>query len=945
MSKKSLALCAVQLFLLGAASAQQVRITGRIDNTARTTLAGHLRSQANAANDRGQVSPSLQMSYMTLNLSQTAQQQADLQQLLTAQQTPGSAEYHHWLTPEQFADRFGASQADISTVSGWLQSQGLNVISVARGRTWIAFSGTAAQVASAFQLEIHQYQVNGEMHYANASEPSVPSAFNGVVRGVRGMSDFRMKPKLRAKNISPMYTASDGEHFLAPNDISTIYDVNPLYSAGISGSGQSLAIAGQTAVNVSDIQTFRSNYGLPANNPTMMLVPGERSPGISSSDLPEADLDLEWSGAIARNATIIFVYAQDVMTAVQYAIDQNVAPVVSVSYGDCELDTGSQYLRDYQTWGQQANAQGITWFAPAGDDGAADCSADTNLTTAEQAGLAVDAPGSTPEVTSVGGTEFVEGGGNYWSATNSSTGASALSYIPETTWNDGCSAQNGCSATGGGASTYFSKPTWQTGTGVPADNSRDVPDIALSTSANHDGYLIYSGGQLQVVGGTSVSTPQFAGIAALLNQYLVANGAQSTPGLGNINPQLYAMAASTSNVFHDITTGNNIVTVAASCPPRSILCSPTTYPAVGYTAHAGYNQSTGWGSVDIGNLVTQWNGSSSGTQPTQPTQPASSVTMNLIANLTTVGSNDILYLIATATSSNSTTPTGVVSFSGNGSNLGTATLVGSGGTATATIPITGDELQAGMATISATYSGGGSSASATVNVTVVAASVASGTPTISAGGLVNAASYAAASAPGGLLSVFGSTLSPATQTATSIPLPYTMSGISALVNGVAAPLSYVSGGLVNLQIPYEVNAGSATVSINNNGQVTTGTFTLAAAGPGIFMDSNMMVVPTNTASTGQPVAVYFTGAGAVTPAVADGTAPTGSTNLPAPVATITVTVGGVAATVNYVGLTPGSVGVTQVNFTVPSGVAAGKQPVVVTAGSAKSAAAYLTVSN
>ncbi|HUA87764.1 MAG TPA: protease pro-enzyme activation domain-containing protein [Bryobacteraceae bacterium] len=937
MSKKYLVVCAVGLTFAGAAGAQAIRITGKIDNSQRLTLHGHLRPQANAANDQGRVSPSLELPYLTLTLSQTADQKAQLAALLAAQQTPGSAEYHQWLTPEQYADRFGVSQTDIGAIRQWLESQGFSVIAAARGRTWIAFRGTAAQVEAAFQTEIHNYLVNGEMHYANASEPSVPAALGGVILGIRGLSDFRMKPRLKARNISPMYTSSGGQHYLAPDDIATIYDIGPLYSAGISGTGQTLVIAGQTTINLSDIETFRTQFGLPANNPTTMLVPGERSPGLSSDDLPEADLDLEWSGAIARNATILFVYSEDVMTAVQYAIDDDLAPVVSVSYGDCELETPGSELLAYQSWGQQGNAEGITWFAPAGDDGAADCGDTANP------GLAVDAPASTPEVTGVGGTEFAEGTGVYWNATNSSTGASARSYIPETTWNDGCTPDNGCSATGGGASVVWPKPTWQTGLGVPADNARDVPDIALSASADHDGYLVYTGGEQQVYGGTSGPTPEFAAITTLLNQYLVTNGAQAKPGQGNINPHLYSLAASDTAIFHDITSGNNIVQV--ECSKRSIVCN--TQP-VGYSAHAGYNQSTGWGSVDVNLLITGWNGSGSVTPP-----PSNNATMTLISNLTTVGSPDTLYVIATVVGSNGVTPAGVVSFTGNNSNLGTATLVGSAGTATATLVITGDELQTGTAVITATYSGASNSPTATVNVNVVPRSVANGTPTISQGGLVNAASYQATFAPGAFLAVFGSTLAPSTQAASSLPLPVTMAGVSALVNGEVAPLYYVSSGLVSLQIPYEVTTGTATVTINNNGQVTTQSFTVAATAPGIYTDGSGNVVATaavngtltatNSASVGQEIAIYVNGAGALSTAIADGAAPSTSSNQP--VATITLTVGGVSVTNPTITMTPGSVGVTQLNFTVPSGLATGKQPVVVTVGSAQSAPANLNVTN
>ncbi len=935
MSLKLPAVCAVFFFAQGALRAQPVRIHGKVDNTQRVVLRGHLRPQLGAANDRGRVAPSLELSYLSLILSQSDAQMADLAQLLRAQQTPGSPDYHRWLTPEEFADRFGVSQADIDTVSAWLQAQGLKVLNVGRGRTWIAFEGSAAQVESAFQIELHQYQVNGELHFANASEPSIPAAFSGVVQGIRGLSDFRMKPKLKPRGAA-QYTAAGGNHYLAPDDVATIYDIAPLYAAGVNGSGQSMVVAGQTVVNLSDIQQFQSQFGLPQNPPALMLVPGSRSPGVSSSDLPEADLDLEWSGAIARQASILYVYATDVMTAVQYAIDQKLAPVVSVSYGDCEQNTPSSDLAAYQAWAQQANAEGITWFAPAGDNGAADCYGDTDLSAAVQAGLAVDAPASVPEVTGVGGTEFNENGGAFWKTSNSATGASAISYIPETTWNDGCDPSNGCSATGGGASIHFSKPTWQTGPGVPADNARDVPDVALSASAEHDGYFVYSGGSEQVYGGTSASTPQFAAITVLLNQYLMAKGALKQPGLGNINPQLYALAVSTSDVFHDVPTGSNVVTVP--CSHRSITCSAQP---VGYTAHAGYNQSTGWGSVDVYHLASEWNGSSAGTPPT-------AASMTLISNLTTVGPSDTMYVVATVTGANGSTPSGVVSFTGNGSNLGTAALEGSGGTATATLVITGSELQAGAGTITATYNGG-AAAAASVNVNVVSKSVANGAPSIAA--VTNGASYQQAFAPGGILTVWGSSLAPSPQTASSTPLPQTMAGVAAMVNGEITPLYYVSPGLVNLQIPYEIPPGTATLSLNNNGQVTTRTFTVAAAAPGIFLDANGFAIATQSvngvltngesASAGQEIAIYVTGAGALSTAVADGAAPPATGIQPA--AAVKVTVGGALATVNAVGLTPGAVGVMQVNFTVPSGIAAGKQPVVVAIGGAMSAPAPLLI--
>jgi uncharacterized protein (TIGR03437 family) len=903
------------------ASAQETRITQAIDNGQRTILPGHLHPKAQASSDQGRVEPSLPMSYLTLTLAPSASQQADLEKLLVAQQTKGSPSYRQWLTPEQYAQRFGVSDADISKITQWLAGQGLKVLSVARARNSIAASGTAAQVEQAFQTEIHTYLVDGETHYSNASEPSVPAAFGSVVKSIRGLNDFRMKP--RAARSKPNYT-SRGTHNIAPDDLATIYDIAPLYTAGINGTGQTIAIAGQTEINLSDIEAFRSSFNLPANNPQTVLVPGSRNPGIQSAsgDLAESDLDLEWSGAVARNATIIFVYSTDAFTSIQYAIDQKLAPVVSISYGSCELETPTSDVSAFQQWAQQANAQGMTWFAASGDDGAADCG-DT-----QNPGLAVDLPGAIPEVTSVGGTEFVEGTGTYWSTTNSANGASALSYIPETTWND--SVEDGTpSASGGGTSVLFTKPSWQTAPGAPGDNARHVPDVALNASADHDGYLVYTGGSLQVFGGTSVPAPSFAGLTVLLNQ-VVGSG-----GVGNVNPNLYALAPAgwSSGMFHDITTGNNIVTV--SCPKRTPDCGATP---VGYSAGVGYDQTTGLGSVDGYKLVMGW----SGTIVPPPIQAA---TVTLLSNLRTVASNDVAYLVATATSATGTTPTGSVSFSIDGNSLGSAALTGSAGTATATLVVNGSQLPLGTGTISATYNNT-SSAPVTVSVTATG-SGASGTPAI--GGVANGASFNSSFAPGSILSVFGSQLSPTTQSASGVPLPVSTLGVAVLVNGISAPLYYVAPGQLNVQIPYETTANSSAVlSVNNNGLVSTQSFQVGAAAPGIFTDSTGALVPTATAATGQEIAFYITGAGAVSPAISTGAAPAASTalvDLPKPVATTTVTIGGASAAVDFIGIPPGLVGVTQINVQVPSGIAAGAQPVVVTVGGIASAPATLRITN
>lgn len=915
MSPKCLCSCAVATIVCAASGfAQSSRITQIADDSRRTILAGHLHPKALAANDQGRVAPSLPLPYVTLTLALAPSQQADLDKLLAAQQTEGSASYRQWLTPEEYGRRFGVSDADIGKITQWLEGRGLKVLSVARARNSIAVSGMAAQVEAAFQTEIHNYVVDGETHYSNATEPSVPAAFGTVVKGIRGLNDFRLKARAKPRN-----TAGRGAHYIAPDDQATLYDIAPLYAAGTNGTGQKIAIAGQTAINLSDITTFRSSYNLPANNPQTLLVPGSQNPGVQSKsgDLAESDLDLEWSGAVARNATIIFVYSTDVMTSVQYAIDQNLAPVVSVSYGSCEQETPTSEVNAFQQWAQQANAQGITWFSASGDNGGADCG------DAQNPGLAVDLPGALPEVTSVGGTEFVEGTGAYWSLTNNANGASALSYIPETTWND--SAADGTpSASGGGASILFSKPSWQTGAGVPGDNARHLPDVSLSASADHDGYLVYTDGSLQVYGGTSVTAPSFAGLTALLNQQL------GSGGVGNLNPKLYSLAQAgwASGMFHDVTTGNNVVTVA--CSKRLPNCGAT---AVGYSAGVGYDQATGLGSVDAYKLVMGWSGNVS-------FSPAASVT--LLSNLSTVTANDVVYLTATATAASGTTPTGSVTFSIDGTSLGTAVLTGSAGLATATLAVTGTQLPLGTGTITATYNG---TSSTPLTVSVTSGSSSSGTPAI--GGVTNGASFKSNVAPGSILSVFGSRLSPVTASASAVPLPISISGVAVLVNGIAAPLYYVSAGQLNVQIPYETTThGAATLSINNNGQVTTQSFQVTPTAPGIFTDATGALVPTATAAPRQEIAFYITGAGAVSPAVSTGAAPPASTaiqNLPAPVQTTTVTIGGVQATIDFIGIPSGLAGVTQINVQIPSGIASGAQPVVVTVGGVPSAPATVTI--
>ncbi len=509
----------------------------------RVILSGHIHPRATAENDRGRAESSLYIENVMIMLKPSAAQQADLDRYLAQLQDPSSPNYRQWLTPEQYAARFGAAQADIGRISAWLSGGNLTVMSVARGRNELTFSGNVRDVENAFATEIHRYSVNGESHFANATDPSVPASIAGLIGAVHGLNDFNLKA--RAKTRAVKYTSgSSGFQSLAPNDIGALYDIEPLWNAGITGAGQKIVIVGQSDINLSDIESFRSFFNLPPNDPTLTLVPGSKDPGIlsSSGDESESDLDVEFSGAVAKNATVIFVYSTNVDNSLQYAIDQNLAPVVSMSYGDCELETTNSGLNFYQQLANQANTQGQTWMAAAGDAGAADCYPD-NLKGNTGAALAVDSPGSTPGVTSVGGTELNPGTSNYFALANDANHSSLSRYVPEMVWNDSV-ADGSPSSGGGGVSTFFSKPLWeqQTGAGVPADGFRDVPDVAFAASADNFLVVLHRRADWS-------RRRDFGCGAHLFRHRRVAEPVSEIRWLGNINPRLYSSGGNSSGGF------------------------------------------------------------------------------------------------------------------------------------------------------------------------------------------------------------------------------------------------------------------------------------------------------------------------------------------------------------------------------------------------------------
>jgi subtilase family serine protease len=748
-------------------AAAKDRISGRIDSTRKVTLLNsHKPVQAAGDADLGPVDPAMMISYARVALQPSAEQSAALEQLLEGQRDPSSPNYQRWLTPEEFADEFSVSENDANQVASWLRSQGFTVERVARARNWIAISGPASQFESAFQTEIHYFQGASARHFANATELKIPAALAGVVSEVHGLHDYLWHaPRLtNFGTVTPDWNSSSGAHYLAPDDLATIYDITPLYSAGFTGTGQKIAVVGQSDVTLSDISSFRSRFNLPASAPQMVLYGSD--PGIRSGDSEESTLDLEWAGAVARGASLLFVYSTNVILSAEYVVDQNLAPVLSISYGGCEADNSSS-LRSVV---QQANAEGITWLASSGDSGAAACDS-TSAKTATQ-GLAVNIPASIPEVTAVGGTTFNEGSGTYWSSTMNANGESVLSYIPETAWNDTLLLGT-LAASGGGMSVLFAKPSWQSGTAVPADGARDVPDIAGTASPAHDAYLIVMNGSLSAVGGTSAPTPAYAGVMGLLNQYLLSKGTLSKAGLGNINPTLYHLAQTSSSIFHDVTTGSNIV-------PCTVGTKNCTSGSLGYSAGAGYDMVTGLGSLDVYALANGWSGSVSSSTGTSTT---------VAANPTTFAQNSSTVLTATVKpASGTTTPTGTVVFTSGSTTLGSASLVS--GVAMLTVP--GSLLGLGTHTVIASYGGsatfGGSSGSTTVSVT---AAPATATTTTVASNPASFAQNASTVLTATVKPASGTTLPTGTVVFTS---GSTTLGSVSLVSGVATLT--VSGGLL-----------------------------------------------------------------------------------------------------------------------------------------------------
>jgi pseudomonalisin len=612
------------------------RIVQRIDENRRVVLTGNIHALARPQYDRGAAPADLPLDRLQLVLKRSPEQQTQLDRLLIDQQQPDSPDYHRWLTPEEFGERFGPADEDIQKLSGWLESHGFRVDEVAAGRGTIEFSGSAAQLEEAFHAPMHKFVVDGKEHWANAGDPEIPAALAEVVDGVANLHSFFSQPLHvvsprdfsgpGGKGAHPFYSQGWYYNALAPADFAVIYNLNSLYQAGINGAGATIAVIGRTNISVSDVNDFRRLFGLSVNPPQIVLNGAD--PGdLGGGEEVEALLDNSWAGAVAPSATVKFVVSASTntsdgtMLSEQYIINHNStlgADVMTESFGLCEGYVPASYGTMLSGLAQQAAAEGITYMVSTGDTGSAGC--DYQGETAASGPLSVNVLGSSPYVTAVGGTQFNEtaGSGPYWSGSSMNPYyLSVYSYIPENVWNQSCAASN-CGnpniiAGAGGASAFFSKPSWQSGVaGIPADGARDVPDVSLAASGAHDPYLLCIRGACSQsqstpgfsgVGGTSASAPAFAGIMALVKQKA---GARQ----GAVNSILYQLAASeqlsqcnastgipgATCIFNDVTAGDNAVPGEAGYGTGSAT----------YKAGVGYDRATGLGSVNGANLVNHW---------------------------------------------------------------------------------------------------------------------------------------------------------------------------------------------------------------------------------------------------------------------------------------------------------------------------------------------------
>jgi subtilase family serine protease len=883
--------------LLAQNSAIAPRITTDVNELSLATLKGNVPHLARAEFDQGEASPSTQLTHMRLVLSRSSEQQAALDQYLAQLQDKSSPNYHKWLTPEQFGQLYGPADSDIAALVAWLESHGLQVETVSKGRTNIAFSGSVNQVEEAFHTSIHSYQASDQQFTSNTTDPQIPSALANVVNGVAHLNNIRPRPHLvhgspgrinsETKRMEPadalsangprpnLTTGSSSAGYylwMVPGDAATIYDTpnsfNAKFAGGTSynGAGVKIGIGGDAKITASIVGTYRSTFLGSSTTPILNYCGDSSAPvscvqtnscaitcsstpgsGYVADDADEAYLDTELAGGLAPGASIYYYASPDLNTGIEAAITANLVDIFSLSFGECEQDMSTSDNAGINLMWQQAAAQGIAVTVSAGDSGSAGCdypstNSGKNVPDAS-GGLAVSGFASTPYNIAVGGTDFYTLWTSptvfeqYVSTSLGSAGAptyyrTALSYIPESTWNDSsyydttisadepwtaipgncgsekCSSFANIVAGSGGASTLYPKPSWQTGTGVPSDSARDLPDVSLMSGNGFDAatWLVcdtaypctsISSSDFDGYGGTSTASPAFAGILALVEQ-------KTGSRLGMPATVLYGLyhGANANSIFHDQNkVGNNSV----PCIEGSPNCEETT-PTSGYYFESGYNTNTsgydlatGMGSVDATQLVNYWN-AATGSAPATV-----GVTVNTTQPVTTVEPVSVTVSVTGA----SGTPTGMVTLSGGTYN--SFQTIGSGSCTSASscaFTIPAGDLPIGSDTLTVTYGGNSTYATATNSTTVTVNGLIAA---------VTANPSATSINSNQTVTVTGTVACTGTCTGSKTPTgTVTLTG-----GGYTSSATALSGGSYSITIPYNSfnssNAGLVTLTVTYSG--------------------------------------------------------------------------------------------------------------------------------
>jgi kumamolisin len=640
--------------MTGVAAAAQTRVT------VRGTAAPGLGSSSQI----GTLAPSAPLSFaVTLPL----RNRPALDSLIDAVSDPNSPQYGHYLTPAEFNSRFTPTDAQVQNVTSYLRSQGITVSDVSANNTVIDAQGQASDVQRAFDTTIarfHDPRLNRDYH-ANTSALSLPQTVAPDVLGVVGLSNHfpHVHPPLEAAQ--PLVGAGPAGGY-TPSQLKTAYDVNPLASAGFTGSGQHVGLFELATYKQSNITSYDNQYGLGSPAPTIVSVDGGNTT-LGNAEV-EVELDIEVVQAIAPAAQITVFEGpnsdQGVIDTYNKMATSNTTPANSTSWGLCEPDSSTATINSESQVFAQMAAQGQGLFAASGDSAAYDCGTSGQL--------AVDNPADDPNVTGTGGTRLT---------LNTSNG-----YSSEVPWDT-----NATEGGGGGVSTIFAKPSWQTST-PSACTKRCVPDIS-SDADPATGYSIFTQGSWTVVGGTSAAAPMWAGFTAVYNQDATANGKTR---LGYANPSLYNLAHTTQSFtpFHDITTGHT--------------STSTNWPAL-----TGYDMATGLGTYDANNIARDLIGGGTPPPPNDFSISASPTTLS----------------VAQGASGNATISTAVtsgaaqtVSLSASGLPSGagasfTPTSVTASGSSALTIT-TASTTPAGSYTVTITGTGTSATHSTTVTLTV-----------------------------------------------------------------------------------------------------------------------------------------------------------------------------------------------------------------------------------